>query len=309
VLVAEDEVVSRRLLESSLRRWGYDVVMASDGCEAAKILEAPDAPKLAVLDWLMPGIDGTQLCRTIRETEVDTYTYILLLTTKHAKRDVVEGLEAGADDYISKPFDPQELRVRLRTGKRILHLMDQLTAARESLRDLAARDPLTSLWNHSAAIEILRNELCRAERQEASIGVVLVDLDHFKAINDRHGHLMGDQVLREAALALNGAIRPYDAAGRLGGEEFLVILPGCDEINAASHAERLRQALERISVTSPQGRIAVSASLGVTVVGPETFVDVQTAIHTADRAMYAAKAAGRNRVEFIAVGADELAST
>ena len=300
VLVAEDEVVSRRLLETSLRRWGYEVVIASDGFEAANILESTDAPKLAVLDWLMPGIDGTQLCRRIRETEVDTYTYILLLTTKHAKRDVVEGLEAGADDYISKPFDPQELRVRLRTGKRILHLMDQLTAARESLRDLAARDPLTSLWNHSAIIELLRNELCRAERQRASVGVVLVDLDHFKAINDRFGHMLGDQVLREAALALGGSIRPYDAVGRLGGEEFLVILPGCDEINAASHAERLRQALGRIRVPAPHGEISVSGSLGVTVVGPGTQVDAEAAIHTADRAMYTAKNAGRDRVEFIA---------
>src|SRR5882757_2074539 len=137
VLVAEDEVVSRRLLEASLRRWNYDVVTASDGTEAARILQSPDAPKLAVLDWLMPGLDGTQLCRKIRQAEIDSYTYILLLTTKHTKRDVVEGLEAGADDYISKPFDPRELRVRLRTGKRILFLLNQLTAARETLRDLA----------------------------------------------------------------------------------------------------------------------------------------------------------------------------
>jgi two-component system, cell cycle response regulator len=304
VLVAEDEVVSRRLLEASLRRWKYDVVTASDGLEAARILRSPDAPKLAVLDWLMPGLDGTQLCRTIRQAETDSYTYILLLTTKQTKRDVVEGLEAGADDYISKPFDPRELRVRLRTGKRILYLLNQLTAARETLRDLAARDPLTGLWNHSSIIELLRNELCRSERQRTSVGVVLVDLDHFKMINDRHGHLVGDQVLREASQFLRNSIRLYDAVGRLGGEEFLVVLPGCDEINATSHAERLRQALSQIAVPTAQGTIGVTASLGVTVVRADGSVDAQAAINTADLAMYAAKNSGRDRVEFFAASAE-----
>jgi two-component system, cell cycle response regulator len=304
VLVAEDEIVSRRLLETSLRRWKYNVVSAVDGLEAAAILQAPDAPKLAILDWLMPGMDGPQLCRQIRQAETDTYTYILLLTSKHSKRDIVQGLEAGADDYIAKPFDPQELRVRLRTGKRILFLLDQLTAARETLRDLAARDPLTCLWNHNSIIDLLSGELNRAERQQAPVGVVLVDLDHFKAINDRHGHLTGDQVLREAALALRGAVRPYDAVGRLGGEEFLVVLPGCDEINAMSHAERLRQALNRISFPAALGEIEVSASLGVTVVRPDSAVDAQSAIHAADVAMYAAKNAGRNRVEFLATATE-----
>jgi diguanylate cyclase (GGDEF)-like protein len=304
VLVAEDEVVSRRLLEASLRRWNYDVVTASDGTEAARILQSPDAPKLAVLDWLMPGLDGTQLCRTIRQAEIDSYTYILLLTTKHTKRDVVEGLEAGADDYISKPFDPRELRVRLRTGKRILFLLNQLTAARETLRDLAARDPLTGLWNHSSIIELLRKELCRGERQRTSVGVVLVDLDHFKMINDRHGHLIGDQVLREASQVLHNSIRLYDAVGRLGGEEFLVVLPGCDEINATSHAERLRQGLGQIAVPTTQGTIGVTASLGVTVVRADGSVDAQAAINTADLAMYAAKNSGRDRVEFFAASAE-----
>jgi diguanylate cyclase (GGDEF)-like protein len=269
-----------------------------------KILQGPDAPKLAVLDWLMPRMDGAQLCRQLRQAETDSYTYILLLTAKHTKRDVVQGLQAGADDYIAKPFDPQELRVRLRTGKRILCLLDQLTAARETLRDLAARDPLTRLWNHSSIVELLKNELSRAARQQTSVGVVVVDLDNFKAINDRHGHLTGDQVLREAALALQGSLRPYDAVGRLGGEEFLVVLPGCDEINTTSHAERLRLALGHIAISSPQGEIRVSASMGATVVRGDTFIDAPTAIHTADLAMYAAKRGGRDRVDFVASPAE-----
>jgi two-component system cell cycle response regulator len=298
VLVADDEIVSRRLIETSVRRWGYEAVVASDGLEASQILHAPDAPKLAVVDWLMPGLDGVQLCRQLRQEKGDLYTYLILLTAKHAQTDVVEGLAAGADDYITKPFNPQELRVRLRTGKRILCLLDQLTTARETLRELAARDPLTSLWNHNSIIELLVNELDRADRQGSSVGVALVDLDHFKSINDTHGHLVGDQVLREAAKCMCSSVRPYDAVGRLGGEEFLVVLPGCDQINAVSHAERLRFALNQIAVKTPSLPIHFTASFGVTVVGPETRVDVETAIRTADAAMYAAKHAGRDRVEF-----------
>lgn len=299
VLIADDEIISRRLLESSLTRWGYEVVIASDGLEASEILRGSDPPKLAVLDWLMPGLDGVQLCRELRKREDDSYTYVLLLTAKHTKGDVVQGLEAGADDYMTKPFDPQELKVRLRTGKRILFLLDELTATREMLRDLAARDPLTKLWNHNSILDLLTAELHRAERQKSSVGVVLFDLDHFKQINDTYGHLVGDHVLREVAEVMSGTVRPYDAVGRFGGEEFLVVLPGCDEINATSHAERLRTALGRITVPSSKGAVRITASLGVTVVGPEARVETELAIHAADAAMYAAKRAGRNRVEFL----------
>lgn len=302
VLIAEDEVVSRRLLESSMRRWGYDVVVAGDGLEAARILQRPDAPKLAVLDWLMPGLDGVELCRELRRRKDEVYTYVLLLTAKHTKRDVVQGLEAGADDYITKPFDPQELRVRLRTGKRILYLLEQLTATRETLRDLAARDPLTRLWNHNSIIELLDDELARADRQGTSVGVVLLDLDQFKRINDAYGHLTGDEILREAAEAMRNTIRPYDAVGRYGGEEFLVVLPGCDPVNSTSHAERLRLAFSRIVVRAPDGReVRCAASFGVTVVGPGARADAESAIRTADSALYAAKGAGRDRVEFAEV--------
>jgi diguanylate cyclase (GGDEF)-like protein len=278
------------------------VVLAKDGVEASGILHSDDAPKLAILDWMMPGLDGIQLCRQLRQRKDERYVYIVLLTSKQAKSDVIEGLEAGADDYIRKPFDPQELRVRLRTGKRILCLLDQITAARETLRELAARDPLTGLWNHSSIIELLVTEIERAERQRTCVGVALVDLDRFKSINDTYGHLVGDHVLREAAKIMSHSIRPYDAVGRLGGEEFLVVLPGCDQINAISHAERLRSALNRASVNTSSGPLQFTASFGVTVVRPECCMDAQSAIEIADSAMYAAKHAGRNRVEFVAAG-------
>ncbi|HEY2827760.1 MAG TPA: diguanylate cyclase, partial [Pirellulales bacterium] len=298
VLVADDEAVSRKLLESTLRRWDYDVVTARDGVEALRILEEPDAPKLAILDWLMPGLDGVQICRKIREQRSEPYTYILLLTGKNSKCDVVEGLDAGADDYVIKPFDSQELQVRLRTGKRILYLQEQLIAARETLRDQATHDSLTGLWNRAATLELLMGELARQQRHGGSIGVALVDLDGFKQINDVHGHLMGDEVLRAAAIAMQNCTRRYDAVGRFGGEEFILVLPGCDSINALSHAERVRAAVEQISIETPQGHIGVTASVGVTVARPQQIIDACGLIRAADSALYEAKRNGRNRVEF-----------
>jgi diguanylate cyclase (GGDEF)-like protein len=297
VLIADDEPVSRRLLELSLSRWGYHVTVASDGLEVAQMLEQPDAPKLLVLDWLMPGMDGVQLCRQIRKTQGESYTYVLLLTSKRAKDDVVEGLESGADDYLTKPFDAQELKVRLRTGRRILHLMDQLVTAREALRSMALHDPLTGLWNRAAVAEMLDAELMRARREGASLGVVLFDLDHFKLVNDNHGHPTGDEVLRETARTVRSSIRSYDFAARFGGEEFLLVLPGCDEVTAVSHAERLRKAIGRIVVQSPQGPIRLTASFGVAVAQREGAQEMDGLIQCADEALYRAKRGGRNRVE------------
>jgi two-component system, cell cycle response regulator len=203
VLIADDETVSLRLLESSLRRWGYDVVVAKDGLEASQILLSPDSPKLAVLDWMMPGMDGIQLCQEIRRNKPEPYTYILLLTGKRAQDDVIAGLDAGADDYVTKPFDPAELKVRLRTGKRILFLQEQLINAREALRDQATHDRLTGLWNRAAILDMLNSELARAARQGAPVAIMMADLDSFKAINDTYGHPTGDDVLVSASTVLH----------------------------------------------------------------------------------------------------------
>jgi two-component system, cell cycle response regulator len=297
VLIADDEAVSLRLLESSLRRWGYDVHTASDGYEALRILHLPDGPKLVVFDWLMPELDGIQLCREVRGRTQEPYTYILLLTGNREKGQVIEGLSAGADDYITKPFDPQELRVRLRVGKRILCLQDQLIAARETLRDMAMRDSLTKLWNRAAILDVLTTEMARSRREGASLGVVIVDLDHFKRVNDTYGHLVGDAVLCEAVRVLKQSIRPYDSVGRIGGEEFLVVLPGCNEINAVSHAERLRAAIAQASVDTPHGPVQVTASMGVSVLEKGLDTDAFGLVRAADEALYRAKESGRNRVE------------
>jgi two-component system, cell cycle response regulator len=298
VLVADDEAVSQRLLEASLRKWGYDVVTAKDGLEALQILQQPDAPNLAVLDWMMPGLDGVQLCREIRRRQADRYTYVVLLTGKNTKIDVIEGLDSGADDYVIKPYDAQELQVRLRTGKRILYLQEQLIAARESLREQATHDSLTGLWNRAAVFEILANELARQKRHGGSIAIAMVDLDHFKQINDDYGHQIGDQTLRAASEAMTRCIRRYDAVGRFGGEEFLVILPGCDKMNALSHAERVRAAISNLTVKVPGRFLTVTASVGVATVVAGSDIDSCLLIRAADTALYRAKNNGRNCVEF-----------
>jgi diguanylate cyclase (GGDEF)-like protein len=276
-------------------------VTAADGGGALAILNGPEPPSLAILDWMMPGMSGIDICRELRLHKSEgEYTYVIMLTSKRAKDDVIEGLEAGADDYLTKPFHPQELRVRLRTGRRILYLLEQLVVAREALRDQATHDVLTQLWNRVALMEILDKELVRADREESSLGIVLMDLDHFKSVNDTHGHRAGDDVLREAAEAMRSTTRPYDAVGRYGGEEFLVILPGCDQVNAMSHAERLRKVISQVALAAPGGEIRCTASLGVTIGGYGIELDPTVLIEAADAALYRAKAAGRNCVEFAA---------
>ena len=297
VLIADDEAVSRRLLESLLNRWGYQVIVAKDGLEASTALLSPDAPKLAILDWLMPGIEGVQLCRDIRRNKPEPYTYIIMLTGKRSKTDVISGLDAGADDYVVKPFDPAELKVRLRTGKRILYLQDQLISAREALRDQATRDPLTGIWNRAAISKILSDELERSRRENSSFGIAMADLDFFKHINDTHGHPVGDEVLRSVAHAMRESIRRYDSVGRYGGEEFLIVLPGCDASNAVSHAERLRAAIARVAVETPHGSVSPTCSFGVVVAGRQSSFDAGELIEAVDVALYKAKQNGRNRVE------------
>jgi len=298
ILIAEDEPVSRRLVEATLTKWGYDVVAARDGSEAWQHLQADDAPQLAVIDWMMPGMDGVQICHEVRKLAREPYTYIILLTGKNTQEDLIQGLEAGADDYLAKPFDPQELKVRLRAGKRILDLQAELITAREALRVQATHDALTGLWNRAAVLDLVRRELERARREWTPLAVFMVDLDHFKRINDTHGHAAGDAVLRQVAEVLRTSIRPYDGFGRCGGEEFLAVLPGCDAATALRRAETLRARIAEQPIDVPDGpTLNVAASLGVAVIDDPTDVDADSAVRLADEALYEAKRNGRNRVE------------
>ena len=217
ILIADDDPVSCRLLDRLLHKWGYDVIAVHGGTEAWEVLQANDAPRVALLDWMMPGLDGLEICRRIRARSAQAYVYIMLLTANDKIGNLVEGLESGADDYLTKPFHPQELRARLRVGLRMLELESGLVEARENLRFKASHDALTSIWNRGAIIELLERELARARRDGSSVGILLADIDHFKRINDTCGHLVGDEVLRAVTGRLKGEVRAYDGVGRYGG--------------------------------------------------------------------------------------------
>jgi len=297
VLVAEDDPVSRRAVEAFLRRWGYDVTLAQNGLDAWKALQGESSPKLALLDWMMPGMDGVNVCRRVRSRAPEPYVYILLLTAKDRKEDVVAGIEAGADDYLTKPFDPHELKARLRTGQRIVELQEQLISAREELRDQATRDALTGLLNHAAILDKLRRELDRSRRESRPLGVMMADIDHFKRINDACGHMVGDQVLRQVADSLQGTVRPYDHVGRYGGEEFLVVAPGSDATSTLQLAERLRAAVREATAARLLATGPITLSVGLTSTGVLGETDWDVLLRAADEALYEAKRAGRDRTE------------
>ena len=295
ILIADDETISRRLLQGLLVKWGYDVVLAEDGNAAWKILNSPDAPRMALLDWMMPGQNGIDVCRKMRKQRPAPYTYILLITAKDAKESVVEGLESGADDYLTKPYHPQELRARIRVGSRLLDLEDTLVQARESMRFKATHDILTEVWNRGSILETLDREIVRSRREGLSLGVVIADLDRFKSINDTYGHLAGDGVLREVTRRMQREIRPYDALGRYGGEEFLILLPGCNREESREKAERLRLSIARQPIETDMGQLNITMSLGGTAAGDWPEDTANQILQMADAALYHAKQEGRNR--------------
>lgn len=297
ILIADDDPVSSRLLDRLLVKWGYEVIAAHDGTEAWEVLQAENAPRVALLDWIMPGIDGLEICRRVRARSSQPYVYIMLLTANDKVGNLVEGLESGADDYLTKPFHPQELRARLRVGLRMLDLESRLVEARESLRFKASHDSLTTIWNRGAIIEMLERELSRARRDGSSVGILLADIDHFKRVNDTRGHLVGDEVLRAVTGRLKGEVRSYDSVGRYGGEEFLILLPGCDNPKLTAKAERLVKVVERSSIGTSTGTVAVTISIGGIASGDCPHADVNKLLLAADTALYRAKVSGRNRSE------------
>ena len=295
ILIADDDAMSRALLQATLKKLGHEVVAVADGTAAIEALLAPDAPRLAILDWMMPGATGIDVCRTIRE-RASSYVYTILLTARDTADDVVTGLEAGADDFLTKPFNAGELRARLRSGARVLDLLANLLEAQEALKFQATVDHLTGLWNRRMILEQLDRELNRVRHERRALTVAMVDIDRFKSINDTYGHGIGDVVLRSAATVLRSQLRAYDFVGRFGGEEFLILLPGCDADAGRMVAERIRECVANNPAPVGSGSIQVTVSVGMSValsgeIAPEALIEA------ADAALYRAKANGRNRVE------------
>ncbi len=294
ILVADDDRFSRLVLCRTLRSWGYEVEEAEDGRAAVQALSRDDGPQLGIIDWMMPELDGPEVCRRVREANAEPYRYLMLLTSRSRREDLVQGLNSGADEYLSKPFDPLELQARLRIGRRLLELQSQLIEARDALHRQATRDGLTGLLNRTAIIDGLEEELARSARRKTGLGVLVVDLDHFKRINDTWGHLAGDAVLRESAARMAEVVRAYDRVGRYGGEEFLVVLPDCTQDAVLEVGERIRAAMEAEPILADGHTVAVTASIGASWVRGRAASDAL--VREADDALYTAKRSGRNRV-------------
>lgn len=294
VLVVDDDPVQRKILTSLLERWGYVVETADDGEAAVTWLEA-NPVEIAVVDWMMPRMDGLELCRRIRARRDQPYIYILLLTARTQRDDVIQGLEAGADDYLTKPVHHGELSVRVKTGKRIIDLQRQLLATQEELRIQATHDALTGLLNRGALFDALDREYSRSQRQRSYLSLIMIDLDHFKQINDQWGHMVGDEVLRQAARRIAGACRGYDLVGRYGGEEFLVVAPGHDGESAQLLAERLRGLFASQPIDAGEVTVPVTISAGAVAMAPSHPVELRRLVSVADESLYEAKRNGRDR--------------
>lgn len=290
VLLAEDERASRMMLGSLLGKWGYEPLVVEDGRSALEKLLGEDPPELVLLDWLLPGMEGTEICRRVREEFKDesVYPYIILLTVKDQKESIIQGFEAGADDYVTKPFDPQELRMRLSVGKRIVELQ-------QALRYQAERDFLTALMNRRGVMKYLETEMEESAEKGTPLSIAVLDLDHFKRVNDTLGHSAGDDVLREVGRRILTILREEACeVGRSGGEEFLLVFPGHSLEKARDLCEKVRGYIEECPVSSPKGDVRITASLGVAEYCGDCSLD--DLVIRADSAMYQAKVEGRNRV-------------
>ncbi|MFH1807122.1 MAG: diguanylate cyclase [Pseudomonadota bacterium] len=294
ILIVEDDPVHTKLLSGLLGRWGYQVHSAANGEDAIRVLEQGQPISLAIVDWMMPKMDGLQLCREIRERFNEPYRYLILLTARDQRDDIIQGFDAGADDYLVKPVHHNELSARLRAAKRLIDTQQKLLDAQEKLREQATHDTLTGIWNRGAIFATLEAELERAVRQQTPCSIVMIDLDHFKNVNDTHGHPIGDQVLVEAARRIRGSLRPYDVLGRYGGEEFLVVAPGCDQRSAGELAERIRSQFCATPIATSGPTLPLTLSAGVVALEAGERVELNRWLATADQALYQAKSNGRN---------------
>ncbi len=294
ILVADDDLTSRELLRAILTKDGHEVFQACNGREAWAAMDSDDAPVLAVLDWMMPEMDGIEVLRRVRARETKCRPYVLLLTSKNEKSEVIAGLEAGADDYLTKPVHPGELRARIDAGKRLVELQEDLVTAKESLAHEASHDPLTGVLNRRSIESRLSSEVSRVRRYRTKLAVGIFDIDHFKAVNDTYGHAVGDDVLRGLTALLQKNLRDCDLLGRWGGEEFVVLAPGISGAGVRQAFEKLRVVTERTPVETENGPIRITISIGVACAAGED--GLESLLKRADDNLYEAKNGGRNRV-------------
>ncbi|MBC8507060.1 MAG: diguanylate cyclase [Chloroflexi bacterium] len=298
VLIVEDDRISQKLLSKTLSNLGYSVLETANGRQAWEKLKTGEI-QLVITDWLMPEMDGLELTRAIRNADLINYVYIIILTSQEGVDNIIDGLDAGADDYLIKPFNPRELSARLKIGERVLDLEQKLKGAHEKMRDLAMHDELTGIWNRRAFYSHAAAELERNRRENLFLSIIMLDIDHFKSVNDRFGHLVGDQALKMVVDTLKNNLRQYDRVGRWGGEEFIVFLPSTTLDEAAKIAERLRvdiAAAELPLSDSDDAILQVQISLGVASITGDQDVSLDSLVDRADEMMYQAKEEGRNQV-------------
>lgn len=304
ILIAQGDEASRATVEATLSRWGHEVVVAPDGKAALESLQKDSALTLAILDTTLSGVDALQVCRETRKRTEAAYTYFILLVGKGREQEILEGVRAGADDFLLLPVNTDELMIRLRVAKRTLELLDDLQRASEGIRYQTTHDPLTGLWNRAATLDSVRRELARVQREGTPLGVIVAEIDHFKSINETHGHMAGDAVLREAARRIRSTVRPYDTLGRYGGEEFLALVPGCDPQKAVNQAERLRNNVSALPIDisewgkfAPSEKGTLTLTLSVGVAAGNKVKDAETLLRAVEAALDRAKKRGPGQIE------------
>jgi two-component system, cell cycle response regulator len=296
VLVADDSALSRKLVEHALSAMHCSLIFADSGSRAVELF-ARHSPSLAIVDWVMPDLAGIDICKHIRAKANESYTYIIIVTGVTDKENLVAGLAAGADDYLTKPFNAEELRARVGVGIRLIELHRQIEAKNLLLKELALTDPLTGLPNRRAIEDWAVRQLSGAARYGFSFWVALADVDHFKTVNDTYGHEAGDTVLKNFSEILRANSRRSDICSRIGGDEFLFVLTHAKQKDAVAAVDRIRAQLEARQFNFDGATLTVTASFGIAGFEGTQAPDFNRLIARADTALYSAKRLGRSRVE------------